>query len=290
MSTKEAFFTNKHLGTRILANSHMGAFVMHSPTVLYSVAHAVATITLNRPDVHNAFDEDLIGALTECFRDAGTDPFVRVVVLRGAGKSFCAGGDLGWMRRMADYSFAQNMEDAARLGTLLATINTCPKPTIALVHGNAFGGGVGLAACCDIVVAEESTQFSLSEVRIGIIPSIILPYVITAIGERQARRYCLTAERFDGKRAADIGLVHEAVSAGALDVMGNKIIAALKEGAPGAQARGKQLILDIAKKQIDPAVIELTVTQIAEARAGAEGKEGLSAFLSKSEPSWRQPA
>ncbi len=258
--------------------------------VLYATHDGVATITLNRPDVHNAFDEALIGDLTERFRDAGTDPAVRVVVLRGAGKSFCAGGDLGWMRRMADYSFEQNVEDAARLGTLLATINTCPKPTIALVHGNAFGGGVGLSACCDIVVAEETAQFSLSEVRIGIIPSIILPYVITAIGERQARRYCLTAERFDGKRAADIGFAHEVVPAGGLDAMADKIITALKEGAPGAQARGKQLILDIAKKPIDAAVIELTVTQIAEARAGAEGKEGLSAFLSKSEPSWRKRA
>ncbi len=258
--------------------------------VLYATHDGVATITLNRPDVHNAFDEKLIGDLTERFRDAGTDPAVRVVVLRGAGKSFCAGGDLGWMRRMADYSFEQNVEDAARLGTLLATINTCPKPTIALVHGNAFGGGVGLSACWDIGVAEETAQFSLSEVRIGIIPSIILPYVITAIGERQARRYCLTAERFDGKRAADIGFAHEVVPAGGLDSMADKINTALKEGAPGAQARGKQLILDIAKKPIDAAVIELTVTQIAEARAGAEGKEGLSAFLSKSEPSWRKRA
>ena len=255
---------------------------------LYTVADGVATITLNRPEVLNAFDENLIHELTERFREAGTDADVRVVVLRGAGKSFCAGGDLGWMRRMADYSFEQNVEDASRLGTLLATINTCPKPTIALVHGNAFGGGVGLAACCDIVVAEEAALFSLSEVRIGIIPSIILPYVITAIGERQARRYCLTAERFDGKRAADIGFVHEVVAAGGLDSMADKIIAALKDGAPGAQARGKQLILDIAKRPIDPAVIQLTVEQIAEARAGAEGKEGLSAFLNKAEPSWRR--
>lgn len=258
--------------------------------VLYQTADGVATITLNRPEVHNAFDEALIGELTERFRDAGTDPAVRVVVLRGAGKSFCAGGDLAWMRRMADYSFEQNVEDAARLGTLLATINTCPKPTMALVQGNAFGGGVGLAACCDIAIAENTAQFSLSEVRIGIIPSIILPYVITAIGERQARRYCLTAERFDGQRAHDIGLVHEAVPAGELDAMAGRIIAALHDGAPGAQARGKQLILDIAKKPIDHGVIELTVTQIAEARAGAEGKEGLSAFLNKAEPSWRNQA
>lgn len=263
---------------------------MTDSNVLYDLKDGIATLTLNRPDIHNAFDESLIGTLTERFQQAGNDPKVRIIVLRGAGKSFCAGGDLGWMRRMADYTFEENVQDAARLGTLLATINTCPKPTIALVHGNAFGGGVGLAACCDIVLAEETALFSLSEVRIGIIPSIILPYVITAIGERQARRYCLTAERFDGIRAQDIGLAHEAVAAGTLDAAAQNIIEALLMGAPGAQARGKQLILDIAKKPIDPQVIQLTVEQIAQARAGAEGKEGLSAFLSKGEPSWRKKA
>lgn len=198
-----------------------------SDMIQYTVSNQIAAITLNRPEVHNAFDENVIAELTEKFRQAGTDQKVRAIVLRGAGKSFCAGGDLGWMRRMADYSFEENLEDAARLGTLLATINTCPKPTMALVHGNAFGGGVGLAACCDIAIAEESAQFSLSEVRIGIIPSIILPYVITAIGERQARRYCLTAERFDGQRACDIGFVHEVVPAGGLDAAADKIIAEL---------------------------------------------------------------
>jgi methylglutaconyl-CoA hydratase len=256
--------------------------------VLYSVENGVATITLNRPEVHNAFNEVVIAELTNAFVKAGGDDAVRVVVLRGNGKSFSAGGDLNWMRRMADYTREENIADAGKLGTLLKTINTCPKPTIALVQGNAFGGGVGLTACCDIALAEESAQFCLSEVRIGIIPSIILPYVITAIGERQARRYCLTAERFEGKTAARIGLAHEAVPVGGLDVAADKIIAALKDGGPAAQKRGKKLILDIARRMIDEDVIRLTVEQIAEARASDEGRDGLSAFLNKTEPSWRK--
>lgn len=254
----------------------------------YKLDNGIATITLNRPEVHNAFDEHMIRELTNAFENAIGDPVARLVVLRGNGKSFCAGGDLGWMRRVADYSFEQNVADAAGLGALLKIINGCPKPVLALVHGNAFGGGVGLAACCDIAIAEETAQFSLSEVRIGLIPSIIAPYVIAAIGERQARRYFLTAERFDGKMAARLGLVHETCPQGGLDAAAEKIIAALWDGAPAAQARGKSVILDISKKKIDDDVIQYTVEQIAEARAAAEGKEGLSAFLGKTEPSWRK--
>ncbi len=256
--------------------------------VLYKTENGVATITLDRPDLHNAFDEHVIALLTEAFETAGGDPLVRVVVLRGNGKSFSAGGDLNWMRRLADYNFAQNVEDAGRLGHLLKTINFLPKPTIALVHGNAFGGGVGLTACCDIAIAEEGTQFCLSEVRIGIIPSIILPYVMTAIGERNARRYCLTAERFDAKLAEKIGLVHEVAPKGGLDAALEAVLKSLWDGAPGAQSRGKRLIHQIARQKIDDAVIQLTVEQIAEARASDEGKEGLSAFLNKTEPSWRK--
>lgn len=255
--------------------------------ILYSVENAVATITLNRPDVHNAFNEQVIGDMTDLFVRAGKDPAVRAVILRGNGKSFSAGGDLNWMRKMADYSFEENVADAMRLGTLLKTINTLPKPTIALVHGNAFGGGVGLTAVCDIAIAEEGAQFCLSEVRIGIIPSIILPYVITAIGERQARRFCLTAERFDAVTAARIGFVHEVAPKGELDAVAGKIIAALMEGAPTAQTRGKKLILEIARKPVDDAMIKLTVEQIAEARASDEGRDGLSAFLNKTDPKWR---
>ena len=167
--------------------------------ITYKTENAVVTITMNRPDVHNAFNEDVIAQMTAAFERAGADASVRAVVLRGNGKSFCAGGDLNWMRRVADYSFNENVADAMGLGRLLKTIYTLPKPTIALVHGNAFGGGVGLAAACDIAIAEEGAQFCLSEVRIGIIPSIIAPYVIAAIGERQARRYFMTAERIDAQ-------------------------------------------------------------------------------------------
>ena len=256
--------------------------------ILYKVENQIATITMNRPEVHNAFNEDVIRDMTAAFVKAGEDKNVRAVILCGNGKSFSAGGDLNWMRRVADYGFQQNVTDAMGLGTLLKTINFLPKPTIALVQGNAFGGGVGLTSCCDIAIAEEGTQFCLSEVRIGLIPSIIEPYVIAAIGERQARRYSLTAERFDAATAVKIGLVHEVVPQGGLDTGAEKIIAALREGAPAAQARGKKLILHIAKRKIDDELIKFTAEQIAEARTSAEGKEGLSAFLNKSEPSWKK--
>ncbi len=256
--------------------------------ILYKVENQVATITMNRPEVHNAFDEEVIAQLARAFEQAAADGDVRVVILRGNGKSFSAGGDLNWMRRVADYSFQQNVDDAMQLGVLLKIINTCPKPTIALVQGSVFGGGVGLAACCDIVIAEEGTQFCLSEVRVGLIPSIIAPYVIAAIGERQARRYFLTAERINTHTARQIGLVHEVAHVGKLDETVGFIIQALKEGSPAAQARGKKLILEVSKRRIDDDLVKLTSERIAEARASDEGKEGLSAFLNKSEPSWRK--
>lgn len=256
--------------------------------ILTKTENAIVIITMNRPDVHNAFNEEVIAELTAAFVKAGADASVRAVVLRGNGKSFCAGGDLNWMRKVADYSFDENVTDAMALGTLLKTINTLPKPTIALVQGSAFGGGVGLAACCDIAIAEEDAQFCLSEVRIGIIPSIIAPYVITAIGERQARRYFMTAERIDAETAKHIGLAHEVCSKGELDAALEKILAALWNGAPAAQARGKRLILEIAKRKIDDDLVRLTSERIAEARASDEGREGLSAFLNKIEPGWRK--
>lgn len=256
--------------------------------ILYAIANNLATITMNRPEVHNAFNEHVIADMTEAFEKSGADKSVRAVILRGNGKSFSAGGDLSWMRRMADYNFQQNVEDAMGLGRLLKTINFLPKPTIALVQGNAFGGGVGLAACCDIAIAEEGTRFCLSEVKIGIVPSIIAPYVIAAIGERQARRYFMTAEKFDAAAAARLGLVHEVVPAGGLDSGAQKVIAALHDGAPTAQARGKNLILEISKRKIDDDLIRFTAEQIAKARASDEGKEGLSAFLNKTEPGWRK--
>lgn len=258
--------------------------------IIYDVKNSIATITLNRPEVHNAFNEGVIGDLTDLFTKAGNDKDVRVVILRGNGKSFSAGGDLNWMRKMADYTYQQNVDDAMRLGVLLKTINFLPKPTIAMVHGNVFGGGVGLTACCDIAIAEQGAQFCLSEVRIGLIPSIIAPYVINAMGERMARRYFMTAERFSADEAHRIGFVHEVAEQGKSDEVAEKIITAILDGAPQAQGRGKKLMMDIIGRPIDDKLIDLTVRQIAEARASDEGKEGLSAFLNKTEPSWRKRA
>ena len=247
----------------------------------------IGQIALDRAGKHNAFDEAMIADLTKAFKMMGAQKDARVVVLRGEGASFCAGGDIDWMRRSADYDFDKNVEDAHNLGTLLRTINELPKPTIALAHGNVFGGGVGLVAACDIGIAAADTTFCLSEVRIGLVPSIIAPYVITAIGERQARRYFQTAEKFNGGVARGIGLVHEVVFPHELDKKALEIIKSIKTGAPQAQAMGKELIRTIATSEINDEVIELTVRKIAEARASDEGKEGLSAFLNKTEPSWR---
>lgn len=248
----------------------------------------IGQISMNRPKKRNAFDEDMIAGLTAAFTEMGENPAVRVVILRGEGVSFCAGGDLNWMRRSAEYSYDENVEDAQKLGELLKLINELPKPTIALVHGHAFGGGVGLTAACDIAIATADTEFCLSEVRIGLIPSIIAPYVIGAIGERQARRYFLTAERFNGGEARRIGLVHEVVFGHELDKKALEIIRSILDGAPGGQTMGKSLIRDIARKPVSDEMIDLTVKRIAEARASDEGKEGLQAFLNKEEPSWRQ--
>jgi len=263
---------------------------MSENIVLTEINGAVGTITMNRPDLHNAFNEEMIAALTTAFEELGKNDAVRAVVLRGNGKSFSAGGDLNWMRKTAEYDFDENVADAMTLGKLLKTINTLPKPTIAVVHGNAFGGGVGLTACCDIAIAEKHTTFCLSEVRIGLIPSIIAPYVISCIGERQARRFFMTAERFSGKKARKIGLVHESPEADELEEVLNGILASLMDGAPGAQRMGKELIRAIAKRPIDDDVISHTAQKIAEARASDDGKEGLSAFLNKQEPGWRKQA
>ena len=259
------------------------------PIVMTEVTEeGIGQISMNKPSKRNAFDEEMIALLTEKFVEMGENDDVRVVVLRGEGVSFCAGGDINWMRRSADFTYDENVEDARNLGKLLQTINELPKPTIALVHGHAFGGGVGLTAACDIAIAAMDTQFCLSEVRIGLIPSIIAPYVIGAIGERQARRYFLTAERFNGGEARRIGLVHEVVFPHELDKKALEIIRVMLDGAPGAQKMGKELIRDIARKPVSAEMIEMTSKRIAEARASDEGKEGLSAFLNKEDPSWRK--
>lgn len=259
---------------------------MSEETVKVAVENGVASVTLNRPAVHNAFDDALIARLTEALREVGDDPGVRVVVLRGAGKSFSAGADLNWMQRMADYSRTQNLADAMGLAQLLHTLDTLPRPTIAAVHGAAFGGGVGLVAACDIAVAAETAAFSLSEVRLGLIPAVISPYVVAAIGARQARRYFLTAERFDAGEAWRVGLVHEVTMPEALEARVAAIAAELLRGGPGALGAAKNLVAAVSARPVDTALMADTARRIADIRAGEEAREGVGAFLEKRKPRW----
>jgi methylglutaconyl-CoA hydratase len=249
-------------------------------------SRGVATVTLNRPEVHNAFDEVLIGELTEKLHAVDDDAAVRVVVLAAAGKSFSAGADLTWMARMARYSEQQNRADAMDLARLMRTLNHLRKPTIARVQGAAFGGGVGLVACCDMAVAAREAQFALSEVRLGLIPAVISPYVIQAIGARAARRYFLTAERFAADEARRLGLVSEVTAADELDAAIGRLVAHLLQGGPQAIKACKDLIAAVVDRPIDNAVIGDTAMRIAQQRACAEGKEGVAAFLEKRTPAW----
>ena len=249
----------------------------------------VASLTLDRPDVHNAFDDHLIAELTHTLRDLDHNPAVRVVVLAAKGKSFSAGADLNWMKRVARYSEAENIRDAVALASLMRTLDTMTKPTIARVHGAAFGGGVGLVACCDIAVAGTAATFSLSEVRLGLIPAVISPYVIAAIGSRNARRYFLTAERFDAREALRIGLVHSAVEDGELDNAVDRILDELLKGGPKAIAAAKDLIAHVAHRPIDQLLAEETATRIAQIRVSPEGQEGIAAFLDKRPAGWTKP-
>ncbi|HKP22251.1 MAG TPA: enoyl-CoA hydratase/isomerase family protein [Dongiaceae bacterium] len=246
----------------------------------------VATVRLNRPDKHNAFDEHLIAELTQAFRDLAGDAAVRVVVLAANGQSFSAGADLDWMKRMSAMSRAENERDAMALADLMEAIDRCPKPVVGLIQGAAFGGGVGLVACCDIAIASSGASFSLSEVRLGLIPAVISPYVAAAIGPRACRRYFLTAERFDAATAAKLGLVHRVVEAEALEAARDETIKQLLTGGPAAQGAAKDLIRRVAGASIDEALRRDTAGRIAEVRASAEGKEGIAAFLEKRKPGW----
>ncbi len=245
----------------------------------------VARLTLNRPDVHNAFDDIMIGELIAALTQAADDDNVRVLVLQSEGKNFSAGADLNWMRSMADKDYQQNIDDAGELSLLMQRLDELPKPTIALVQGAAFGGAVGLAACCDMVLAQPKTSFCLSEVKIGLIPAVISPYVVKAIGERQARRYMLTAERFFADDALQLGLVHRIVDdfEGALD----EWLEALLNNSPQALGACKQLIANVGSRPVDDRVRRHTIEAIAEIRVSAEGQEGLSAFLQKRPAAWR---
>jgi len=255
---------------------------------LQTDARGVATLTLNRPEKHNAFDDRMITDLLQALDNIDKDKSVRVLVLRAAGKSFCAGADLDWMRRMADYDFAQNLADARRLAQLMYRLNRLHKPVIARVQGASYGGGVGLIACCDIAIASENAIFSLSEVRLGLIPSVISPYLIAAIGSRAARRYFLSGERFDAARALQLGLVHEVVEPESLDASLEQCIDALLNSGPSAQAAAKELIEQVQGRAIDESLIEETARRIAEVRASDEAREGLSAFLEKRKPDWNR--
>ena len=250
------------------------------------VNDTVAVVVLARPDVHNAFDETLIAELTRTLAALDADPGVRVVVLAGQGRSFCAGADLNWMQRMAGYGHAENLADAGALANMLATLDRMAKPTIARVHGAAYGGGVGLVACCDIAIAAQEATFSLSEAKLGLIPATVGPYVVAAIGARQARRYFLSAERFTAAEALRIGLVHDVVPGDAIDLRLDTLIDALLVAGPRAQAESKALIRSVAARRIDDAVIADTVEWIAGVRASAEGREGVAAFLERRRPAW----
>ena len=258
---------------------------MSEPCTL-AVSDGVATLTLARPGVHNAFDETLIARLTAHLAVLDADPAVRMVVLAGEGRSFCAGADLDWMRRMAEFGHAENLADAQELAAMLRALDTLAKPTIARIHGAAFGGGVGLVAACDIAVAADTAQFALSEARLGLIPATISPYVIEAIGARAARRYFLTAERFGAAEALRIGLVHEVVAADLIDARIAAIVAQLREAGPAAQRESKRLVRDVAGRPIDADVIAMTAERIAGVRASGEGREGVAAFLARRKPAW----
>ena len=247
----------------------------------------VATLTLNRQDRHNAFDDALIAELTAALRRLGDVACVRAVILASTGRSFSAGANLEWMRRMADQSFETNLADAAGLAGLMHTLDRLPKPTLALVQGAAYGGGVGLVACCDIAIASERASFCLSEVKLGLTPATISPYVINAIGARWARRYFQTAEVFTAARAREIGLVHEVVAETELAAAGEEVLKAILQGAPGAQADAKDLVFLRESRPVDAALGQETGRRIAERRASAEGQEGIVAFLDKRQPAWR---
>lgn len=261
---------------------------MTDDTILIQRAGGVATVTLNRPDRHNAFDDALIAALTQTLRELDADDSVTVVVLAGAGKSFSAGADLNWMRRMADYSREENLADAEALAALMETLNGLDKPTIARVQGAAFGGGVGLVACCDIAIAADVASFCLSEVRLGLIPAVISPYVVTAIGERAARRYFVSAERFDAQEAHRLGLVHEVVPAADLDARIDALLAQLRQNGPRAMAAAKDLARAVSREPVGPEMIQDTARRIAEIRSSVEGREGVAAFLEKRKPRWSE--
>ena len=257
-----------------------------SSTLKIEVTQFIGRITQSRPDVRNAFNDEVIAEITQAFQELGVRDDVRCIVLAAEGTAFCAGADLNWMRRMADFSREENLADAAKLAEMLRVMYECPKPTVARVQGDVYAGGMGLVACCDIAVSVESAGFCLSEVKLGLIPATISPYVIRAMGARAAHRYFLTAERFSAAEALRMGFVHEVVTADQLDAKVDEIAQALEKNSPNAVKVCKKLVRDVAHEDISQPLIAKTVEGIADIRSSAEGREGVSAFLGKRKPSW----
>jgi methylglutaconyl-CoA hydratase len=246
----------------------------------------VARIWLNRPELRNAFDDVVIGELSQAFAIASGLPSVRAIVLGANGPAFCAGANLNWMRRAADFTHEQNLSDAGGLAAMLRTIHESAKPVIARVQGDVYAGGMGLVAACDMAVSVDTAWYCLSEVKIGLIPATISPYVLRAMGERAAQRYFLTGERFTAAEAHRIGFVHEVVTADALDAKVDELLRALLGASPAAVRACKRLIADVAGREINDTLIAQTVQGIADIRASDEGREGVQAFLQKRKPNW----
>lgn len=250
---------------------------------------SVAHVTLNRPEVRNAFNEALIAELTQAFRQLGAREDLRAIVLAAEGKAFCAGADLNWMRAMAGFSWDENKADALGLAEMLWAIYSCPLPVIARVQGDVYAGGVGLVACADIVVSTANAGYCLSEAKLGLLPATIGPYVVKAMGERQARRYFTTAERFDAATAQRLGLVHELVADNeALDAKVAELSAALCANGPHAVRACKRLVLDLGGRPLDAELRDDTASRIADIRASIEGKAGVQSFLAKETPPWQR--
>ncbi len=257
--------------------------------VLVSRQGHIATVTLARPEMRNAFDADTIASLTEAFTALATATDVRAVLLRAEGQVFCAGADLNWMRTAAAQNWDDNHQDATRLADMLWALASLPMPVVAQVQGDCYGGGVGLVACCDVVVASRDAGFSLSEAKLGLIPATISPYVIRAMGERAAARYFVTAERFSAERAQQLGLVHDVVDFEALNATTEQVLSSISANGPQATRACKQLVRDIGPMPLNHELRDLTARRIADVRAGDEAREGLSAFLRKTRPAWQTP-
>ena len=250
------------------------------------ISNFVAVVTLNRPDVRNAFNAELIADITRTFSDLGLRGDVRCIVLAANGTAFCAGADLNWMRSMADYTHEQNLADAGRLAAMMQAVYECPKPTIARIQGEVYAGGMGLVAACDIAVSVDAANFCLSEVKLGLVPSTISPYVIRAMGARAAHRYFLTAEKFTAAEALRIGFIHEVVAADSLNAKVAELSMALGNAGPGAVKLCKTLVQDVVGRPITAELVQMTVASIADVRVSSEGREGLQAFLHKRKPNW----